>query len=215
MTLAVRYILSRGPVIPVVTIDDATDGPDLARALLEGGISVIEVTMRTPAALAAVRAIRDTVPEMLAGVGTLLDPGRIGDVLASGAQFAVSPGLDLALVEACREAGLPLLPGIQTVSEAMAARRAGLDTLKFFPAKAAGGPGALGQIHPVLPELKFCPTGGIGAADAKSYLALANVLCVGGSFPAPTDAIRARDWKTVRENSKTVCSLTGQGFRQG
>jgi 2-dehydro-3-deoxyphosphogluconate aldolase/(4S)-4-hydroxy-2-oxoglutarate aldolase len=209
MTLPVRDILTRGPVIPVVTIDDASAGPDLARALLDGGISVIEITLRTPAALAAMRAIRDAVPDMIAGVGTLLDPDRIADVIASGAQFAVSPGLDLALVEACRTAGLPLLPGIQTVSEAMAARRAGLDTLKFFPARTAGGPAALQQIQPVLPDLRFCPTGGIGIADARDYLALSNVLCVGGSFPAPTDAIRARDWNAVREKAGLAAALVG------
>ena len=209
MSLALRDILNRGPVIPVVTIDDARVGPDLARALLAGGISVIEVTMRTPAALDAVRAIRAEVPEMIAGVGTLLDPERIPDVLAIGAQFAVSPGLDLALVDACRTAGLALLPGIQTVSEALAARRAGLDTLKFFPAKTSGGPAALQQIQPVLPELRFCPTGGIGQADAKDYLALSNVLCVGGSFPAPTDAIRNSDWATVSEKAAAAAGLKG------
>lgn len=209
MTLAVRDILTRGPVIPVVTIDDAGAGPDLARALLAGGISVIEVTMRTSAALDAVRAIRAEVPQMVAGVGTLLDPERIAEVLATGAQFAVSPGLDLALVAACREAGLPLLPGIQTVSEAMAARRAGLDTLKFFPAKTAGGPAALQQIQPVLPDLRFCPTGGIGPSDAGDYLALANVLCVGGSFPAPTDAIRSRNWEAIRDKAAQAQALGG------
>ena len=209
MTLAVRDILTRGPVIPVVTVDQALDGPDLARALLAGGISVIEVTMRTPAALEAVRAIRAEVPEMIAGVGTLLDPDRIADVLATGAQFAVSPGLDLALVDACRTAGLPLLPGIQTVSEAMTARRAGLDTLKFFPAKTSGGPGALQQIQPVLPDLRFCPTGGIGQAEAPGYLALPNVLCVGGSFPAPADAVRGRDWSAVRETAAAANGLKG------
>ncbi|SDG08274.1 bifunctional 4-hydroxy-2-oxoglutarate aldolase/2-dehydro-3-deoxy-phosphogluconate aldolase [Thalassobaculum litoreum] len=209
MTLAVRDILTRGPVIPVVTIEDPSDGPDLARALLDGGISVIEVTMRTPAALEAVRAIRAEVPEMIAGVGTLLDPDRIADVLATGAQFAVSPGLDLSLVAACKAAGLPLLPGVQTVSEAMAARRAGLDTLKFFPAKTAGGPAALKQIQPVLPDLRFCPTGGIGPSDAQDYLALVNVLCVGGSFPAPTDAIRSRDWAAVRDTAGHAAALRG------
>ena len=207
MSLAVRDILTRGPVVPVVTIDDASDGPSLARALLEGGISVIEITMRTPAALAAVRAIRAEVPEMIAGVGTLLDIDGIPEVLATGAQFAVSPGLDLSLVRACREAGLPILPGIQTVSEAMAARKEGLDTLKFFPAKTAGGPAALQQIQPVLPALKFCPTGGIGPGDARSYLDLANVLCVGGSFAAPADAIRARDWAGVRKKAAEASAL--------
>jgi 2-dehydro-3-deoxyphosphogluconate aldolase/(4S)-4-hydroxy-2-oxoglutarate aldolase len=198
MSQAVRDILTRGPVIPVVTIDDPDAAPDLARALLDGGVTVVEVTMRTPAALAAVRAIRDAVPEICAGVGTLLDPDRVAEVEAAGAQFAVSPGLDLDLVAACREADLALLPGIQTVSEAMAARRAGLDTLKFFPAKSAGGPGALDQIRPVLPELRFCPTGGVAQADAPAYLSLPNVLCVGGSFPAPADAIRDRDWARIR-----------------
>jgi len=205
----VRDILTRGPVIPVVTIDEADAAPDLARALLDGGISVIEVTLRTPAALDAVRAIRDAVPQMVAGVGTLLDIERIAAVQAAGAQFAVSPGLDLALVAACGDAGLPLLPGIQTVSEAMAARRAGLDTLKFFPAKSAGGPGALDQIRPVLPELRFCPTGGIGAGDAAAYLDLPNVLCIGGSFPAPTDAIRARDWALIRQSAAATRTLRG------
>lgn len=209
MSLALRDILAKGPVIPVVTIADASAGPDLARALLDGGISVIEVTMRTPAALDAVRAIRDAVPDMVAGVGTLLDPDRIPAVLTSGAQFAVSPGLDIDLVKACQAAGLPILPGIQTVSEAMAARRAGLDTLKFFPAKSAGGPGALAQIRPVLPELVFCPTGGIGAQDAADYLALENVLCVGGSFPAPNAAIQARDWEAVRANAALANALGG------
>lgn len=209
MSLALRDILAKGPVIPVVTIADASAGPDLARALLDGGISVIEVTMRTPAALDAVRAIRDAVPDMVAGVGTLLNPDRIPAVLASGAQFAVSPGLDIDLVKACQAAGLPILPGIQTVSEAMAARRAGLDTLKFFPAKSAGGPGALAQIRPVLPELVFCPTGGVGAQDAAGYLALENVLCVGGSFPAPNAAIQARDWEAVRANAALANALGG------
>lgn len=209
MSLSLRDILAKGPVVPVVTIADASAAPDLARALLDGGITVIEVTMRTQAALDAIRAIRDSVPEMVAGVGTLLDTRRIPEVLASGAQFAVSPGLDLALVAASQDAGLPILPGIQTVSEAMAARRSGLDTLKFFPAASAGGPGALAQIRPVLPELMFCPTGGIGAQDAESYLKLENVLCVGGSFPAPSSAIEAKDWETVRANAAQAAALAG------
>lgn len=203
----VRDILKAGPVIPVVTIDDAERGPGLARALLAGGIRVIEVTLRTPAALAAVRAIREQVPDSIVGVGTLLDVAQIAPAVEAGAMFAVSPGFFAALVAPTAAAGLPFLPGIQTVSEAMAARRAGLDSLKFFPAKAAGGTYALDQIRPVLPEIAFCPTGGIGAEDAPSYLRLPNVLCVGGSFPAPGDAIRDGDWGRIEELARKAAAL--------
>ncbi len=203
----VRDILRVGPVIPVVTIDDAAQAPGLARALLTGGIRVIEVTMRTPAALDAVRAIRRSVPEAIVGVGTLLDAEQIGTALDAGAQFAVSPGFDPVLVAAAAAAGLAYLPGIQTVSEAMAARRAGIDTLKFFPAKAAGGTYVLDQIRPVMPELAFCPTGGIGAEEAAAYLALPNVLCVGGSFPAPGDAIKAGDWARIEALARQATAL--------
>lgn len=205
----VREILTAGPVIPVVTIDDAAHGPDLARALLAGGIRVLEVTMRTPAALDAVRAIREQVPDCVVGVGTLLDRRQIAPAVEAGAMFAVSPGFDPDMVAPVAAAGLAYLPGIQTVSEAMAARRSGLDTLKFFPAKAAGGTYALDQIRPVLPEIAFCPTGGIGAEDAPAYLKLANVLCVGGSFPAPTDAIRAGDWARIEELARQAAALKG------
>lgn len=205
----VREILKAGPVIPVVTIDDAALAPGLARALLAGGIRVIEVTMRTAAALAAVKAIREQVPDCIVGVGTLLDREQVAPAVEAGAVFAVSPGLDRELVAAVAAAGLAYLPGIQTVSEAMAARRAGLDTLKFFPAKAAGGTYALDQIRPVLPDLAFCPTGGIGAEDAPAYLKLANVLCVGGSFPAPNDAIRDGDWPRIEALARQAAALKG------
>lgn len=203
----VRDILKAGPVIPVVTIDDAAQAPGLAKALLAGGIRVIEVTLRTPAALAAVRAIRDSVPDAIVGIGTLLDAAQIAPAVEAGAVFAVSPGFDPALVAPVAAAGLGFLPGIQTVSEAMAARRAGLDTLKFFPAKAAGGTYALDQIRPVLPEIAFCPTGGIGPDEAPAYLALPNVLCIGGSFPAPTDAIRAGDWTRIEDLARKAAAL--------
>lgn len=207
--MRVREILEAGPVIPVVTIDDAARAPGLAKALLAGGIRVIEVTLRTPAALAAVRAIREQVPDCIVGVGTLLDREQIAPAVEAGAMFAVSPGFDPALVAPVAAAGLAYLPGIQTVSEAMAARRAGLDTLKFFPAKAAGGTYALDQIRPVLPEIAFCPTGGIGAEDAPAYLRLANVRCVGGSFPAPGDAIRDGDWARIEDLARKAAALRG------
>lgn len=205
----VREILKAGPVIPVVTIDDAARAPGLARALLAGGIRVVEVTLRTPAALAAVKAIREQVPDCIVGIGTLLDREQIAPAVEAGAVFAVSPGFDRDLVAPVAAAGLAYLPGIQTVSEAMAARRAGLDTLKFFPAKAAGGTYALDQIRPVLPDLAFCPTGGIGAEDAPAYLRLANVLCVGGSFPAPNDAIRDGDWPRIERLAREAAALKG------
>jgi len=154
-----------------------------------------------------VRAIRRSVPEAIVGVGTLLDAEQIGTALDAGAQFAVSPGFDPVLVAAAAAAGLAYLPGIQTVSEAMAARRAGIDTLKFFPAKAAGGTYVLDQIRPVMPELAFCPTGGIGAEEAAAYLALPNVLCVGGSFPAPGDAIKAGDWARIEALARQATAL--------
>ncbi|EDP63971.1 putative 2-keto-3-deoxygluconate 6-phosphate aldolase and 2-keto-4-hydroxyglutarate aldolase [alpha proteobacterium BAL199] len=205
----VRDILKAGPVIPVVTIDDAAQAPGLAKALMAGGIRVIEITLRTPAALDAVRAIREQVPDMIVGIGTLLDAEQVAAAVEAGAVFAVSPGFDQALVAQVAAAGLAYLPGIQTVSEAMAARRAGLDTLKFFPAKAAGGTYGLDQIRPVLPDIAFCPTGGIGAEDAPAYLALPNVLCVGGSFPAPADAIRDGDWARIEDLARRAAALRG------
>ena len=207
MTISVRDVLNAGPVIPVVTVDDAAQGPDLARALLAGGIRVIEVTLRTPAALDAVRRMAEEVPDMMVGIGTLLDRTQITAAVEAGAEFAVSPGFDPDMVTFVAEAGIGYLPGVQTTSEVMAARRAGLDTLKFFPAKSAGGVYALDQFRPLFPDIRFCPTGGIGLDDAPDYLALDNVLCVGGSFPAPTDAIRAGDWARITESARTAAAL--------
>ncbi|NQW08627.1 MAG: bifunctional 4-hydroxy-2-oxoglutarate aldolase/2-dehydro-3-deoxy-phosphogluconate aldolase [Alphaproteobacteria bacterium] len=205
--MPVRDVLNAGPVIPVVTIDDATQGPGLARALLAGGIRVVEVTLRTAAALEAVRRMADDVPDMTVGVGTLLDRAQLAAAVEAGAQFAVSPGFDPEMVTFVAEAGIGYLPGVQTTSEVMAARRAGLDTLKFFPAKAAGGVYALDQFRPLFPDIRFCPTGGIGIDDAPEYLALSNVLCVGGSFPAPADAIRAGDWARITELARMAAAL--------
>lgn len=207
--MIVRDVLTTGPVIPVVTIDDPSHGPGLARALLAGGIRVIEVTLRTPTALDAVQRMTQEVPEMTVGIGTLLDRAQITAAVDAGAEFAVSPGFDPDMVTFVAEAGIGYLPGVQTTSEVMAARRAGLDTLKFFPAKAAGGVYALQQFQPLFPDIQFCPTGGIGLDDAPDYLALSNVMCVGGSFPAPTDAIRAGDWDRITELARTATALGG------
>lgn len=205
----IRDIMGRGPVIPVVTIDDPEAGPDLARALLAGGISVIEVTLRTPAALEAARLIASQVEEMAVGVGTVLDPAQAAQAADVGAVFAVSPGFDPDLLTAVTAAGLAYLPGVQTTSEVMAARKAGLRALKFFPAASSGGVAALKQFQPLFPAIAFCPTGGISLPDAAGYLALDNVLCIGGSFAAPSDAIRARDWSTITECARQACALRG------
>jgi 2-dehydro-3-deoxyphosphogluconate aldolase/(4S)-4-hydroxy-2-oxoglutarate aldolase len=206
---AMRELMARSRVIPVVVVDGVGQAVDLARALLDGGLPVIEITLRTPEAMSAVEAVVRDVPGMTVGVGTVLAPEQLSTARDVGAAFAVSPGLDLDLVAAARGIDMPYLPGIQTSSEAMAARKAGLDALKFFPAKAAGGPGALKQLHPVYPDLLFCPTGGIGFADAPEYLSLANVACVGGSFPAPADLMAAADWAGITETAARAASLGG------
>jgi 2-dehydro-3-deoxyphosphogluconate aldolase/(4S)-4-hydroxy-2-oxoglutarate aldolase len=208
-TVDIRDIMARGPVIPVVTIEDPASGPDLARALLAGGISVIEVTLRTPAALEAARLIAAQVDEMVVGVGTVLDPAQAAQAAEVGAVFAVSPGLDADLLTAVAAAGLAYLPGVQTTSEVMAARKAGLRALKFFPAASSGGVAALKQFQPLFPDIFFCPTGGISLKDAPDYLALTNVRCIGGSFAAPTEAIRTHNWAEVTESARQANALRG------
>ena len=208
-TVDIRSIMGRGPVIPVVTIDNPTAAPDLARALLVGGISVIELTLLTPGALEAARLIAEQVEEMVVGVGTVLDPSQAVQAAEVGAVFAVSPGFDPDLLTAVSAAGLAYLPGVQTASEVMAARKAGLRALKFFPAASSGGADALKQLQPVFPDIAFCPTGGISLQDAPAYLALENVLCIGGSFAAPARFIQTRDWMAVTESARQACALRG------
>ena len=208
-TVDIRSIMGRGPVIPVVTIDNPTAAPDLARALLVSGISVIELTLRTPGALEAARLIAEQVEEMVVGVGTVLDPSQAVQAAEVGAVFAVSPGFDPDLLTAVSAAGLAYLPGVQTASEVMAARKAGLRALKFFPAASSGGADALKQLQPVFPDIAFCPTGGISLQDAPAYLALENVLCIGGSFAAPARFIQTRDWMAITESARQACALRG------
>ena len=196
MTIAEVLALSR--FVPVVTIERAEDAVPLARALLSGGMRVIEVTLRTEAALAAIRAIAAEAPEMAAGAGTCLKAADLAEAAASGAKFAVSPGFTTELAAAAkRHADLPWLPGIATASEAMQAMSAGHRHLKFFPAESMGGVRALKDLHGPFPGLRFCPTGGVGLDNAASYLALPNVVAVGGSAVAPRDAIAKGDWARV------------------
>jgi 2-dehydro-3-deoxyphosphogluconate aldolase / (4S)-4-hydroxy-2-oxoglutarate aldolase len=203
----IAAIAGRAPVIPVLTIEREADAVPLARALVKGGLPVLEVTLRTPAALDALREIAAEVPEAVLGAGTVLNAEQLDQAKRAGARFLVSPGCTRALAEAARTSGLPFLPGVQTVSEAMALSDQGFRLMKFFPADQAGGLGWLKAVAAPLAGLKFCPTGGIGADTAPSYLALPNVACIGGSWVAPRDAVVAGDWQKVERLAAAAANL--------
>jgi 2-dehydro-3-deoxyphosphogluconate aldolase / (4S)-4-hydroxy-2-oxoglutarate aldolase len=200
-------LLSLAPVIPVVVVDSAEQGVSVARALAAGGIGVIELTLRTPAALEAIRAIAAEVPEITVGAGTVTTPARAADAAAAGASFLVSPGLTPALLAAMEDTGLPFLPGTATVSEVITVLEAGHTEMKFFPAEASGGVSYLGSLPTVVPDARFCPTGGISLATAPSYLSLANVGCVGGSWLTPKDALAAGDWARITRLAAEAAAL--------
>ncbi|MDS4018993.1 MAG: bifunctional 4-hydroxy-2-oxoglutarate aldolase/2-dehydro-3-deoxy-phosphogluconate aldolase [Candidatus Competibacter sp.] len=205
--LNVLEIMRVGPVIPVIVIEDLAHAVPLARALVAGGVRVLEVTLRTPAALAAIRAIAGEVPEAIVGVGTLTRPEDFTEARDAGARFGVSPGLTPALIEAAWESGLPLLPGVMTPSDVIAARLAGFRELKLFPARQAGGIGMLQALAGPFPDVTFCPTGGITAETAPEFLALPNVACVGGSWLTPRDALAAGDWGRITELARQAVAL--------
>ena len=206
----IAAIAAVAPVIPVLTIERAETAVPLARALVKGGLPVLEITLRTEAALEALRAIVAEVPEAIVGAGTVLNPAQLEQVQRAGARFAVSPGCTAALAAAARSSGLPFLPGVQTVSEAMKLADQGFQLLKFFPAEAAGGMTWLQAVGAPLAGLSFCPTGGITAGTAPSYLALANVACVGGSWVAPRVAVATGDWQSVERLAAAASTLKGR-----
>jgi 2-dehydro-3-deoxyphosphogluconate aldolase/(4S)-4-hydroxy-2-oxoglutarate aldolase len=203
-------ILSAGPVIPVIVVKRLEDAVPLARALVAGGVRVLEVTLRTPVALAAIEAIRKQVPEAIVGAGTVTRPFEFDQAVAAGAVFAVSPGLTGGLIAASRNAAIPLLPGVMTPSEAMTARDAGFSRLKLFPAQQAGGIGMLKAMAGPLPDLRFCPTGGITPETAAEYLRLPNVICIGGSWLAPEAAVASGDWRTVEKLAAAATALASR-----
>ena len=203
----IATIANRAPVIPVLTIERVADAVPLARALVKGGLPVLEVTLRTPVALDALRAMGAEVPGAILGAGTVLNAAQLDQAKRAGARFLVSPGCSRGLAEAAQASGLPFLPGVQTVSEAMALSDQGFRLMKFFPADQAGGPGWLRAVAAPLAGLKFCPTGGIGADNAPSYLALPNVACVGGSWVAPRDAVAAGDWQEIERLAAAAANL--------
>ncbi|MEV2214672.1 bifunctional 4-hydroxy-2-oxoglutarate aldolase/2-dehydro-3-deoxy-phosphogluconate aldolase [Streptomyces sp. NPDC050997] len=200
-------VLDLAPVIPVVVVHDVADAVPLARALVAGGLPAIEVTLRTPVGLDAVRAIAAQVPDAVVGVGTVITPAQVRESVAAGARFLVSPGWTDVLLEAMRESGVPFLPGVSTTSEVVALLERGVREMKFFPAEAAGGTAYLRSLAGPLPQARFCPTGGVGPGNAPEYLALPNVGCVGGTWMLPQDAIEARDWERVEALARAAAGL--------
>ncbi len=200
-------LMRLAPVIPVIVIDDVRHAVPMARALVAGGIRVLEVTLRTPAALDAVRAIANEVEGAIPGVGTITKPEHFSQALKAGAQFAVSPGLTLELTKAARDTNMPLLPGVMTPSDIIAAMAAGYTELKFFPAEPAGGANMLKAFAGPFADVSFCPTGGISAQSAPAYLALPNVACVGGSWLTPKALVQAGDWAAITQLARAAVAL--------
>ena len=202
-----RAIMALAPVIPVLTVESVEDGLGQAKALVAGGLYAIEVTLRTASALLAIAAIARHVPDAVVGAGTITQPTQIAEAVAAGARFLVSPGATPALAEAAADAPVPFLPGCATVSEAMALRELGFRALKLFPAEAVGGAKLLASLFAPLPDLRFCPTGGIDLARAPDYLKLGNVACVGGSWMLPKDALAKGDYATVEKLARGAAGL--------
>lgn len=203
---ATREIAGLAPIIPVLVIDDLAHARPLAEALVAGGLPALEVTLRTPCALDAIRAMA-AVPGGVVGAGTLLTPEDVRAAKAAGARFGVSPGATPRLLAACADEGLPLLPGAATASEVMALYELGYDMLKFFPAEAAGGAPALKAIGAPIPQVSFCPTGGVTPQNAPAYLSLPNVICAGGSWVAPKSACAAGDWAAIEALARAAAGL--------
>ena len=203
----IRDLMGLSPVIPVITVHDLAHAAPLARALVAGGLRVLEMTLRSPCALEAIALMRAAVPEAIVGAGTLTRPEDFDAVAHAGAQFGVSPGLTPALIEAAASAHFPLLPGVMTPSELIAARAAGYMACKLFPAQQAGGIEMLKAMAGPFPDHVFCPTGGITRANAPAFLALPNVLCVGGSWVVPKEAIAAGDWAAIEALARDAALL--------
>ena len=200
-------VLQVSPVIPVVTIDDPQHAVPLAQALVDGGIRIIELTLRTDSALISLKRIANEVPGILVGAGTVLAPGQAYAAVSAGAQFLVSPGMTPTLLDYMLTLNVPVLPGVATVGEAMAVLERGLAAMKFFPAGPAGGPSYLTAVGAPIPQARFCPTGGVTLASAPDYLSLPNVSCVGGSWLTPPRAVEANDWNHITELAREALTL--------
>ncbi|RLJ59869.1 2-dehydro-3-deoxyphosphogluconate aldolase/(4S)-4-hydroxy-2-oxoglutarate aldolase [Litoreibacter meonggei] len=199
-------ICELAPIVPVLVVDDAAHAQPLAHALVAGGLPALEVTLRTPAALEVIAEMAK-VDGGVVGAGTLLTPDDVHAAVDAGAKFGVSPGATDRLLDACEEAGLPLLPGVSTATEAMRLLERGYTMLKFFPAEASGGAPAVKAIGAPIPQISFCPTGGVSPANAADYLSLSNVVCAGGSWVAPKDKVQAGDWDGITALAKDAAAL--------
>jgi len=202
-----RNLLGRHAVLPIMTIRSEGAGLRIAESLLAGGLTIMEITLRTAEGPAAISAIRRRFPEMAVGAGTLLRPEDFDRAVTAGAQFGVSPGLDGPLAEAALKSALPFLPGLQTASEVMGAVGYGFRTLKFYPARAAGGTAVLADFGSIFQDVMFVPTGKLAQADVPEYLALQNVLCVGGSWMTPADRVASEDWPAIRALAATAAAM--------
>ena len=203
-------IFAAGPVVPVLVINDVEKAVPLAKALMEGGIKVLEVTLRTPAAIDVIKRIAEEVPDSLIGAGTVTNAQQLKAVVEAGAKFAISTGMTADLLKAGMDAEIPLIPGISSTSDLMKGKDAGYTHMKFFPAEASGGVKAIKSISGPFPDVTFCPTGGIGPNNYNDYLALNNVKCVGGSWLAPDDAIEAGDWARITQLAKEAVAGANQ-----
>ncbi|WP_213994866.1 bifunctional 4-hydroxy-2-oxoglutarate aldolase/2-dehydro-3-deoxy-phosphogluconate aldolase [Arsukibacterium sp.] len=203
-------LFAQGAVVPVIVIKDLADAVPMARALLAGGIRVLEITLRTPVALDAIKLLAQQVPEAIVGAGTVTTASQLEQVIAAGAKFAISPGLTRELLQAGKDSVIPLIPGIASISELMEGTGLGYTHFKFFPAEAAGGVKTLKSIHGPFSDIRFCPTGGINEKNYLEYLALPNVSCVGGSWIVPDQAVSDKDWPKITELTRTAVAVAAQ-----
>lgn len=204
-----REILSAGAVVPVMAIDDINTAVDLAHALVEGGIPTLEITLRTEHGIKAIELIAKEVKGAIVGAGTVTNPEQLKAVADAGAVFAISPGLHESLAKASHNVSIPLIPGVATPSEVQLALEHGIDTLKLFPAEVVGGKAMLKALYGPYANVRFCPTGGITLQSAPEYLALPNVLCVGGTWLTPKEAVAKRDWAKITQLAKEASALRG------
>jgi len=207
-TTRIQEILSLAPVVPVLAFDDVDTAVETSRALVAGGLPVIEITLRTPAALKCIAAVAKKVEGAVVGAGTVLNGAMMQDCIDVGSQFLVSPGATQSLLDGLKKADIPLLPGVSTPSEAMGLLSEGIEVMKFFPAEQSGGAAFLKALAPVLPQITFCPTGGIKEANASDYLKLPNVACVGGSWVAPKEFMATQNWDAITEVAAKAAKLS-------